>query len=345
MKRQHEPADPNHATGESCINNETGEKLRVVFDSTGRRVGLVEPGWRIVDTSGETRWVTNAELESWGVTGLSDGKVNVNLLHLNGAKGQGMGARDTGGVSSAAMAETGGGGKAAKTATAATAAAVAYTAAQYMVGGSSLPQDALWNEAPPNTKGASNTQPWAAHAKDSAGDCSSGAAGGGMAAAQYVAGGSLPQDSLWNEAPLKTKRASNTQPWAAHAGAESSDLLTAYSMSTGGSEGGGAHGQSAHTQSSWGGLRGRIQGGHGYPAPPSQYQRLPPATTAAVPATGGTGGGSGDVPGDMAASELPGAARTETGTGSRKHEVRRCGHCRETGKPANRGQKGESWCG
>ena len=65
------------------------------------------------------------------------------------------------------LASAGGGGKVAKT------AAAAYTAAQYKVAGGSLPQDALWNEAPPNTKGASNTQPWAAHAKDSAGDCRS----------------------------------------------------------------------------------------------------------------------------------------------------------------------------
>ena len=72
MERQHEPADLNATpdnegtdAARSCINNETGEnKLRVVIEFTGRRVGLVEPGWRIVDTSGETRWVTNAELES-----------------------------------------------------------------------------------------------------------------------------------------------------------------------------------------------------------------------------------------------------------------------------------------
>ena len=166
-----------------------------------------------------------------------------------------------------------------------------------------------------------------------------------MVAAQYVAGGSLPQDSLWNEAPLKTKRASNTQPWAAHAGAES-DLLVAYNMSTGGSEGGGAHDHSAHTQSSWGGLGARIQGGHGYLAPPSQYQRLPPGTSAAVPATGGTGRFVGDVLVAMAVPQLPGAARTEVGTGSRKHEVRRCGQCRETGKSVHRGRrvKGEKWC-
>ena len=38
-----------------------------VVTLNGRKVGLVEPGWRIVEASGEQSWITTAELETGGV--------------------------------------------------------------------------------------------------------------------------------------------------------------------------------------------------------------------------------------------------------------------------------------